>query len=103
MIFGVAGFIKSREHCCKSVQIAVTRPYRFAVLNCSGLLSRFRPGTAIVSGISSAVSSSFGKTLLVSCSSSEITTDCSSSCPVVFELTAVGLFDFDFVAEVSEV
>ena len=100
MIFGVAGFRKSRAHCCTSVQIAVTRPCRIDVLNGSGLLSRFRPGTAIVSGIS-AVSS--GSALLASCSLSEITTECSSSCSVLFERTAVDLFDFDFVAEVSEV
>ena len=98
MIFSTAGLRKSRAHCCKSVYIAVTRPCRFEVLNEPGLLSRFLLGTAIVSVISSAVSS--GAALLFSCSSSEITTDCSPSCSVVFGHAAVALFDFD--AEVSE-
>ena len=43
-----------------------------------------------------------GSILLASCSSSEITNDCSPSCSVVFEHTVVDLFDFDFDAEVSE-
>ena len=101
MIFGTAGLRKSRAHCCRSVQIAVTRPCKIDVLNGSGLLSRFRPCTAIVSGTSAAVSS--GSALLASCSSSEITTDCSSSCSVVFGRTAVDFFDLDFDTEVSEV
>ena len=63
-------------------------------------MSRFRPGTAIVSGMSSAGYS--GSTLLASCSPSEITTDCSPACSVVFGPTVVDLFDFDFDAEVSE-
>ena len=100
MIFGKAGLRKSRASCSKSVHIAVTRPCRFEILNGPGLVSRFRLGTAIVSGMSSAGSS--GSTLLASCSPSEITTDCSPSCSVVFEHAVVDLFDFDFDAEVSE-
>ena len=64
-------------------------------------MSRFRPNTAIVSGTSAAVSS--GAALLASCSSSEITTDGSFSCSVVFGRTAVYLFDFDFDTKVSEI
>ena len=67
----------------------------------SGLFSRFRPGIAIVSGTSAAGSS--GSALFASCSSSEIITECSSSCFVVFESTVVDLFNFDFDAEISEV
>ena len=99
MIFGTAGLRKSRAQYCKSVYIAVTQPCRFEVLNGPGLLSRFRPNTAIVSGISAPGSS--GSTLLASCSSSGITTDCSPSCSVVFGHAVVDLFDFDFEAEVS--
>ena len=45
---------------------------------------------------------SSGSTLLASCSSSEITNDCSPSCSVVFGHAVVYLFDFDFDAEVSK-
>ena len=45
---------------------------------------------------------SSGSTLLASCSPSEITTDCSPSCSVLFGHAVVDLFDFGFDAEVSE-
>ena len=101
MILGTEGLRKSRAHCCKSVHIALTQPCRFEVLNGSGLLSRFRPGKAIVSGISADVSS--GSALLASRSSSEITTECSSSCTVVFGRNVVDFFHLDFDADVSKV
>ena len=63
-------------------------------------MSRFRPGTAIVSGMS--YDGSLGSTLLAFCSSSEMTTDCSLSYSVVFGHAVIDLFDFDFDAEVSE-
>ena len=44
---------------------------------------------------------SSASTLLASSSSSEITTDCSASCSVVFG-HAADIFDFDFGAEGSE-
>ena len=63
-----------------------------------GLLSRFRSGKAIFSGMSSAGSSGF--TLLASCSSSEITTDCSPFISVVFVYAVADLFDLYFDTEV---
>ena len=83
-----------------AVNRSISQSHDLEVLNKPSLLSRFRPGTAIVSGMSSAASS--GSTLLASCSPSEITTDCSPSCSVVFGHAVVDLFDFDFDAEVSE-
>ena len=45
---------------------------------------------------------SSGSTLLASCSSAGITTDCSPLCSVVFEHAVVDLFYFDFDAKVSD-